>query len=377
MKLLDRYVLTTFLKNYAISLAVLIGLFVAMDMVFHFDDFVSVDRASGGMGLGALGVMRDVADYYFYQSFLIFVQLSGIIPVVAAAFTLMRLSRFGELTAFLAAGVPLLRVSVPIIAASVLLNGLLILDQEKVLPNMIPQLTRKQKEMHTAAVTWFPIKSMQVDQHALLLAARYYPADKNHPDFMEEMDVVTRNDAMEPVSHLMADDATWNGHHWVLNNGKMVTGLKPGVQPSGEQPVADFHGDVTPEEIALYHSSSFVDLLSTRRINELLTHPKSYGAAGLYKVKHLRATQPFMNVILLLLAIPMVLNHDPKTLKAGATKCLLLIGAAMGSVFLAQQLAGNPPAGITWPSGWAALMAWIPIFIFGPLSAWLLDRVRT
>src|ERR1700761_5953882 len=98
MKLLDRYVLTTFLKNYAISLAVLIGLFVAMDMVFHFDDFVSVDRASGATGLGALGVLRDIADYFFYQSFLIFVQLSGIIPVVAAAFTLMRLSRFNELT---------------------------------------------------------------------------------------------------------------------------------------------------------------------------------------------------------------------------------------------------------------------------------------
>jgi lipopolysaccharide export system permease protein len=377
MKLLDRYVLTTFLKNYAISLAVLIGLFVAMDMVFHFDDFVSVDSARGNMGLGALGVMRDVANYYFYQSFLIFVQLSGVIPVVAAAFTLMRLSRFNELTAFLAAGVPLLRVSVPIICASVLLNGLLILDQEKILPNMIPEVTRKQKEMHSAAVSWFPIKSMQVDQHSLLLAARYYPTDKTQPAHMDEVDVVTRNDAVEPVSHLIADAASWDGHHWVLTNGRIVTGLKPGAPLSPEMPVADFRGDVTPEEIALYHSSSFVDLLSTKRINELLAHPKSYGAAGLYKVKHLRATQPFMNVILLLLAIPMVLTHDPKTLKTGATKCLLLIGAAMGSVFLAQQMAGNPPAGIAWLSGWAALMAWVPIFIFGPLAAWLMDRVRT
>src|SRR5438270_9780138 len=106
MKILDRYVLTLFLKNYLISLAVLIGLYVVMDMVFNFDHLVSVQNQPGTTGIeGAFNVLRDIVDYYFYQSFAIFVQLSGIIPVVAAAFTLMRLSRFSELTAFLAAGV--------------------------------------------------------------------------------------------------------------------------------------------------------------------------------------------------------------------------------------------------------------------------------
>jgi lipopolysaccharide export LptBFGC system permease protein LptF len=47
-----------------------------------------------------------------------------VIPVVAVAFTLIRLSRFNELSAILAAGVPLLRVSAPIIFASLGLNVL-------------------------------------------------------------------------------------------------------------------------------------------------------------------------------------------------------------------------------------------------------------
>ncbi len=376
MRILDRYVLLTFLKNYVISLTVLIGLYVAMDLLFRFDSLVSLQQQEGG---GSVAVIQDIARYYFFQSFYYFVQLSGVIPVVAAAFTLMRMSRFSELTAFLAAGVPVLRVAAPIIVASIFLNTLLIADQELVIPQMIPQLTRKHDEMAASVTRAFAITSMQVDQHSLLVAARYYPAESDRPPYMEEMDLIERNDALEPVAHLLADTAEWDKADslWKLTNGRRVTNLLPGETVSQEQSVDYYKGDLTPEEIALYHSSGFVDLLSTWRINQLLKRPKSYGAAGLYKVKHLRATQPFMNVILLLLAIPTVLTHDPKALKTAATKCLLLIGVAMGSVFLTDQMAGTPPAGVTWFSGWAVLMAWIPIFIFGPLAVWLLDHVRT
>lgn len=378
MKILDRYVLNLFIKNYVISLAVLIGMYVVMDMVFSFDDIVAVNKQAGGAGVsGALSVLNFMLQYYFYQSFLIFVQLSGIIPVVAAAFTLMRLSRFNELTAFLAAGVPLLRVAVPIVLASILLNALLIVDQEMVVPHMISHLERRRTDYVLQTAQWFPIRSMQVDQQSLLLAARYYPAEDDKQPWMEDVDVIDRDASFQPVSHLLAAKAEWDPDHqqWNLTDGRRVMGLSPNEQHSEEIPVSVYKGTVTPEEIALYHSSSTIELLSTHRINELLARPKSYGAAGLYRIKHLRFTQPIMNVVLLLLAIPTVLTFDPKSLKTAATKCLLLTGAAMGSVFIAQQMAGHPPLGLSWMNVWTALLAWVPIFIFAPLSVWLLDRV--
>jgi len=380
MKILDRYVLITFLKNYVISLTVLVGMYVMMDMVFHFNDLITVNTAAAtGAGSGVFAAIYAIGNYYFFQAFQIFVQLSGVIPVVAAAFTLLRLSRFNELTAFLSAGVPLLRVAVPITIAAVVLNGLLMVDQEWVLPRMIPQLTRKAEDLSQPSVTWFAIKSMQVDQHSLLVAARYHPPTGGEEPFMEDIDVLERNDNLQPVAHLFASSAEWEParHDWKLTGGHRVTGLLPNQMPSPEQPVEYYKGDVTPEEISLYHSSAYVELLSTSRINELLNRPKSYGAAGLYKVKHLRVTQLFMNVILVLLAIPMVLTHDPKMLKTAAAKCLMMTGLAMGSVFVAQQMASNPPAGNVWISAWPALMAWSPILIFGPLAALLLDRVPT
>ena len=100
-----------------------------------------------------------------------------------------------------------------------------------------------------------------------------------------------------------------------------------------------YKSTITPEEINLYRSGNYVDLLSTERINELLDRPKSYGTLNLLRVKHWRFTQPLMNVILLLLAIPCVLTREPGQLKTGATKCLFFMGLGMGSMFLSQQLA--------------------------------------
>src|SRR6185312_15454712 len=104
-------------------------------------------QAAHSGGLESLWVtFTGVADYYFYQAFLIFVHLSGIIPVVAAAFTLIRLSRNNELTALLAAGVPLFRVAWPVILIAGVLNALVLVDTEVIIPTMIPKLIRKHGE---------------------------------------------------------------------------------------------------------------------------------------------------------------------------------------------------------------------------------------
>jgi len=42
MRILDRYVLVTFLKNYLLSFMILIGLYIVLDMLFNFDDLMSV-----------------------------------------------------------------------------------------------------------------------------------------------------------------------------------------------------------------------------------------------------------------------------------------------------------------------------------------------
>src|SRR6476646_1102960 len=124
MKIIDRYVILSLLRNYVISFFVLVGMYVVMDMVFNFNHMVDVQSGAGAESQGIFGALYDIVDFYFYHSSLLFVQLSAVVGVVAAAFTLMRFSRLDGLTAMLAAGVPLLRIAAPIILVSVVLNGL-------------------------------------------------------------------------------------------------------------------------------------------------------------------------------------------------------------------------------------------------------------
>ena len=182
MKILDRYVISTFLKNYLIAFFVLIGMYVTLDMVFNFDELVQVqERANVTSGVdSAIIVIKAAADYYFYQLFSIFVQLSGMIPVAAAAFTLIRFSRFNELSAMLSSGVPLLRVASPIIIVSLVLNGLLLLDQELLIPSIIPKLVRSRQEAGQETTTKdYQIPAMQDERNAVLNVARYRPGPGN------------------------------------------------------------------------------------------------------------------------------------------------------------------------------------------------------
>lgn len=379
MKILDRYLLVNFLKNYLISFLVLVGLYIALDMVFSFDELVEPPKSATAMNLTALRIVADIASYYAVQTPLIFAYLSGMIAVVGAAFTLLRLSRFNELTAILAAGVSLRRVALPIVLAGVALNGLLVADQELLIPQLIPRLIRSHDEMHVPTPRSYAVQMIRDERNGLLSAALYTPAGESGPAKMDYLDVVERDDQLRPRGHLSADSAVWDDSAklWRLTKGVHVTILgAQGGRPDSPQPVAVYQSDITPDEIAVWRGGQYVQLLPIRRIDELLRRPKSYGTPDLLRAKNLRLTQPIINVILLLLACPTVLAREPGSLKTSVMRCLLLCGPCMGAVFLAFQLAASPPSP-QWAYLWPALVAWLPIFIFGPISVWLLDTMKT
>ncbi len=376
MKIIDRYVLGSFIRNYLISFMVLIGMYVALDMVFNFGSF-SESTSSSQVHLSTWKIIYDIADYYFYQCFVFFVQLSGMIAAVAAAFTLMRLSRFNETTALLAAGTPLLRIALSVILAGVALNFILLpVDREILIPRMTPKLNRSRDEIHQSTVKTFPVRMMQDNNNGLLTAGMYYPASSEAPAHIDYFDVIERDSSLRAIAHLYASAATWNNRlkRWDLADGQRVR-IGP-AEASVTDPIrtsaAFYQSDLTPDEIALNQGKDYIQLLPTSTINQLLTRNR-YGTINLLRTKHARFTQPIANVILLLLAISKVLTREPGRLKTAAAQCMGLMALFMGSIFIFYQLAGNPNLSYIWP----AILAWVPILIFGPLAVLLLDRVKS
>jgi lipopolysaccharide export system permease protein len=376
MRIIDRYVIISFLKNYLISFMVLVGMYVVLDMVFKFDDFAAISGTKQATGYSAVfSMIYNIFDYYAYQCFLFFVQLSGIIPVVAAAFTLMRFSRFNELAAVLAAGVPLLRVAMPIILVSVGLNALLLVDQEIVIPRLIPKLLRDPEDVQRVGPRKYPIQLMQDPGGAGLVNAGMY--DPAQPQTMHYMDFIEQQDG-KIVAHISADKAVWDHHAklWRLTNGTRIEGIDPSAKRTPEKPVDVLKTGVTPEAIALFKQSDFVELLSTQQIDDLIKS-RSFGQASLLRVKHFRFTAPLMNVVLLLLAIPCVLIREPGRMKYAIMQCLVLSAVCMSGIFMSHQLAGQNTLGQDWANTWPAIMAWMPVFVFLPIAIWLLDRLHT
>lgn len=395
MRILDRYVLTSFLKNYFISTVVLVGFYVLLDMIFGLDNFTGF---AGQIPIWR--IMFGIVEYYFYESFFTYAQLAGVIPVLAAAFTFMRMSRFNELTALLAAGVPLLRVALPVIGAAVAINLVFQpINQEMLIPSFAEKITRKQFEVFDEGRKAKAVRSMPDGSGGIFDAARFHPALGQAPPWVESLTVVER-DADGNVSRLViAKRGDWDAdsQRWKLTEGQIVTDLAIGGgrgAPLGTES-ADAHGSpvaeiefletiITPEEIELFHSAdigvgaggSYFDLLSTQQMNQLLARPRQYSPAGLLRAKHSRLSAHVMNIILMLLAIPAVLTREPGRLRRAAGRTLFLVGTAMGSVFLCQLWAENPPTPQIAAS-WPVWMAWAPVLVFGPLSIALMDRLES
>lgn len=378
MKTLDRYVVGSFLRNYLISFSVLVGMYVVLDMIFNFDELVEINTKQGLSGLEAVwNFIRYSADFYFYQIFLYFVHLSGIIPVVAAAFTLMRMTRFNELLALLAAGVPLLRVAAPILVAGAGLNVLLWVDQELIVPQIIPKLMRRHD--YGADVNWFTVAAMRDERNARLFAGRYHPSAS--PPYMEHVSVLELDADDRPVAHIKADRAVWDeaSRQWILHNGRRDVNLRPDDdRPVESSPVAAYRSSITPQEIHLYRRASFVELLSTAQIDELLKRPMTYARSALLRVKHSRGVVQFLlNMTLLLLAMSALLTREPQHLGVAASRCVILVGLCLSTTLAAHELAEKTHLAAALGDRWAILMCWMPVLLFGPVGVGLLARLKT
>jgi len=130
MKILDKYVAKNFLIGYLIAFAVLIGLRMMIDMFVNLDEFTEQAQ------LGFWGVLRNILSYYSIQSTIYFRDFAGMLTVVAASFSLGKMTRNNELVAVMTSGVSLKRLIAPIVFLALLLTSILVIDQEIFIPQL-------------------------------------------------------------------------------------------------------------------------------------------------------------------------------------------------------------------------------------------------
>ncbi|MBC7818542.1 MAG: LptF/LptG family permease, partial [Planctomycetaceae bacterium] len=134
---IDRYLLGRFWHVFGIGYVATVGLFVVFDGFTNIDAFQ--DRAGGASSLIVLGRM---AEFYGYQSLVMFEMVGPILTVIATMVVFSLLLKNRELHPILSAGVPAARLVVPMLIGTLAVNGLLMLNQEVLLPAVADELLK-------------------------------------------------------------------------------------------------------------------------------------------------------------------------------------------------------------------------------------------
>jgi lipopolysaccharide export system permease protein len=370
MTLLDRYILRSAAINYLIALAVMMGLYIVLDLFFNMDEFTEQSEALGS-------VLANVASYYGANLFRYFAQLSGVVTLFACMATLARMRKANELTAMLASGMSLYRVAAPVLAFGILTTGLWVFDTEVAIPGLAPKLARRHDDARGEKTygVWF----LEDRGGALLSAQQFLPGTGT----MRRMLVLKRDERGNFTSAIEAEEAVWeklDGHplggRWVLTRGlerSTVTNQENSFGPQEmlvKRRVDHYESNLDPAKIQLRQSAQWISFLSSRQLSELSKRDLPANVAvAVQQTRHARFAVPIVNLLLLLLGIPFLLNRDPGTILSDAAKCLGVCGACFAIAFAGQSVMS--------PDTYSALPAWLPIIAFSPLAVVLIDRIRT
>ena len=131
MKLLDRYIIKNFLYGYFIALSVMLGLFLTIDLFLNIDEFAEYfdeinPQTEQEFTLAEVSSL--VVRYYAVRCCLWYKNIAGMVMVIAAVFSLARMTRNNELIAVMASGMSLKRILAPILLLALLLSGVRLKD---------------------------------------------------------------------------------------------------------------------------------------------------------------------------------------------------------------------------------------------------------
>lgn len=383
MKILDRYIAKNFLYGYFISLFVMLGLFLTVDLFLNLDEFAEylentnpVTEEAYTYGEVGLLVMR----YYAVRCCLWYRDLAGMVMVIAAVFSLTRMTRNNELIAVMASGVSLKRILAPILFLSLLLSGLMVLDQELVIPKLSHELTRSHDDMMEESVydLWFAGD----DKGSLISTGRYEEKTQTlyDPLIILREKIAGREEVYRVTGKIQATEAVYDAPRrgWVLTEGQLLRLPVAGQRAVSNQrpsPVTFYPSNLTGADIPIRRREGFKELLSLRQLTELEHNAgvRKTDLAELALQKNSRITDPIINLIMLMVALPVLVCRDPKAMKTAIGISFLTTASCFILVFVSKLFATEIIFGQIRPALWT----WLPIFIFFPI-AWIeIDSMRT
>ena len=363
MKILDKYLAKNFLIGYAIAFCVMMGLRIIIDL------FVNLDEFTEHVGLGASAVLKNMFIFYGLNTTLYFRDFAGMITVVAAAFSLGRMVRQNELVAMMASGVSLKRVIGPIVFLALLLTGVLVIDQELIIPPLGDKLARGQDAIpgEESYYVWFIS-----DANGSLICSKKFDVKTST---LHQPTIITRREIKpgiwEVTGRISAERMVYNAdaRRWDLIDGRFT---KKG-STKGPQPIRSYASDIVPKDIPIRCESMHIPLLSWLQLRALAVQGTK-DTAQLWAQMHFHITEPIINLVMLMVCLPILVCRDPKSMKSAIMISFGTTVACFIATFVCKMLATEP---VLFDKVMVELWAWLPVLIFLPIAVIELDSMKT
>ena len=370
MQIYDRYVLQVFGKVLLVCLISITGLYVVVDAFNNLDEFLRYGRQHGGL-------LSVLFDYYIARVPWFFDLISSLLVLVSAMFAVTWLQRTNEFTALMAAGIPRWRIVKPLVFAAVLVSGLAAANREFVIPPLRDQLLRNAQDwLGETAKPLEPITDNRTD--VLLNGLETYAGEQR----------ISRPNFLLPRPHgpfgrkIVAADAYYQSRQHGRPAGYLMDRVSapdnlttipsvykeaaPMILSPSDTPWLEDNQCFVVSEInfgQLEGGSKWRGLASTSDLLSGLRNTSLDYGLDAHVTIHARAVQPFLDMTLFFLGLPLVLTRENRNIFVAAGWCFLIVVVFVVVVMICHALGGSgyllrPP-----------LAAWCPLIIFAPISA--------
>lgn len=369
MRVIDRYLLRQFVQVFVICFASLTGLYIIIDAFGHLDEFIAEAERQNGNLLAILG------EFYAYRSLLFFDRTSGILALISAMFTVTWLQRHNEMTALLAAGIPKLRIVMPVLVGAVTIGVLAAANRELVVPRFSDKLALDTHDV--TGTRGREIEARRDLKTGILLDGDRIYVDRqriDRPRFRLPYDLSRYGSGIE------ADAASYQrgvgdrppGYlfhgvtrpHGLTSRPSLYRAERPAVLTPQDTAWLGSNecfvvSDVDPEMLG--NGSAWRQYASTLDLIRGLHRGSLDFGADVRVAVHTRFVQPLLDATLLMLGLPLVLSRNNRNVFLAIGLCVGVVALFM-LVLLACQALGA--TGLIRP----ALAAWLPLMLFVPVA---------
>ena len=365
MSTLDRMLLLTYFRSYALVCVCLIGLYTVLDLFTHLDDFVN---KPGGFAAS----VRHTVTYYGYRVPQVFDMMAEFLTLAAATFTVSWMQKNNELLPQLSAGIPTRRAIRPVLLGAALTLSLAPLNQQFLIPEVADQLmtARDDPQGARAQVIMGAYDRTGVHIEGFAGFRRDRKVDRMNITFPESSPSgMLHMTAAEGVFVPKGDDPLSGG--WMLT--RTVPEAFDGPLPTGLTALAIGRFFLKVEDAdfdAVCRGGTWYTYAATTELREMLTDPEPRRRGKIAVLFHTRLTRPLTGAIMVVLGLAVILWNPNRAVIISAGLCLAIAAAKFLFVIASKYLGDQDVLPAT-------LAAWLPVIVFGPAALVAFDSVHT